>query len=51
MSVGFRKGEGTGTNTVGKNWQESKLWKCKTCGGEKFRNKCVNEKCKEKGDE
>ena len=50
MSVGFRKGEGTGTNTAGKNWQESKLWKCKKCGADKFRNKCVkgcNEKQKD----
>ena len=43
MSVGFRKGEGTGTNTAGKNWQNSKLWNCKRCGGEKFRNKCIAE--------
>ena len=41
MSVGFRKGEGKGNNTVGENWQKSKLWNCKKCGSEKIRNKCV----------
>jgi len=47
MSVGFRKGEGTTNSTTSETWQNSKLWNCKKCGGEKFRNKCVNEKCEE----
>ena len=45
MSVGFRKGEGLGTSTVSESWQKSKLWNCKKCGADKFRNKCTNDKC------
>jgi hypothetical protein len=46
MSVGFRKGEGTGTSTTGEAWQNSKLWNCDVCDTEKFRGKCVNKECK-----
>lgn len=38
--TGFRKGEGKATKGTSENWQKSKLWNCKVCGGEKVRNRC-----------
>ncbi len=33
--TGFRKGEGTESKGISKEWQESKLWNCVKCRGSK----------------
>ena len=44
-----RSNEGRGVNRDSPEYQNSKLWDCKACNGEKFRNKCINEKCERFG--